>query len=56
MIKAMTGNEIMDYMMRIANGLFQNVRSIEDCKFALVMAMTRKGIPTPGRILWRTRR
>lgn len=54
-LKAKTGDEIVDLIGRNCRGLFQNSKSVEDCVFALAIAITRQVIPSGGRVSWKIR-
>ncbi len=54
-VKGMTGDEIVDLIGRNCRGLFQGAKSIEDCVFALAMAITRQIIPSRGKIFFENR-
>ncbi len=48
-LKAKSGDEAMDVIVRLCKGLFQGAKSVEECVFALAMAITRQVIPVGGR-------
>ncbi len=49
-LKAKTGDEVVDTICRICKGLFQGAKSVEECVFALAMAVTRQVIPSSGKV------
>ena len=54
-VKAMSGDEIVDLIGRNCRGLFQGAKSVEDCVFALAMAITRQIIPCGGKVFMENR-
>ncbi len=49
-LKAKSADEIVDVISRNCRGLFQDAKSVEDCVFALAMAITRHVIPSEGKV------
>ncbi len=49
-LKAKTGDEVVDTICRICKGLFQGAKSVEECVFALAMAVTRQVTPSSGKV------
>ncbi len=54
-VKAMTGDEIVDLISRNCRGLFQGAKSVEDCVFALAMALPGRSFPAGAKFSWRIR-
>ncbi len=55
-LKAMSGDEIVDLILRNLRGLYQGARTVEDCLFAHAMALTRQVIPSSGRVFMENRK
>ena len=45
----------MDTISRLCKGLFQGAKTVEECTFALAMAITRQVIPSGGRVFMENR-
>ncbi len=48
-MKAKSGDEVVDLLVKCVKGLFQDAGTVEECIFALVMAVSRKTILSGGR-------
>ncbi len=55
-LKAKTGDEVVDEISRLYKGLFQGAKTVEECVFALAMAITRQVIPSGGRVFMENRK
>ncbi len=55
-LKAKSGDEVLDEISRLCKGLFQGAKTVEDCVFALAMAITRQVIPSGGRVFMENRK
>ncbi len=54
-VKAMTGDKIVDLISRNCRSWFQGAKSVEDCVFALAIAITRQVIPSGGKIFMKNK-
>ncbi len=54
-LKSKSGDEIIDVISRLCKGLFQGAKTVEECTFALAMAITRQVIPCGGKVFMENR-